>query len=86
MSNLCWQGIFLKNLRAILLELGRKTTDQEAVNKSKPLPGRGSWVRGREKAKLFEPDQKEASIISTGGLGVGRVRWYECKQRDFASV
>lgn len=63
-------NVFLLKLRAFLLEFERKTTGQEAVNKYKPWPGRGSWVRGREKARLFEPDVKEESWVGTGDLGV----------------
>lgn len=69
MSNLCLQCIFL-NLRAILLEFERRATGQEAVNKTKPWPGRGSCIRGREKARLFEPDVREVDWVFTGDLGI----------------
>lgn len=52
------------------MEFERKLTGQEAVNKSKPWPGRGSWVRGREKARFFEPDVKEEGWVGTGDLEV----------------
>jgi hypothetical protein len=54
--------------------LREKITGQEAVNKSKQLPGRGRWIRGREKARLSQPEVKDAGRVSTGRLGMRRGR------------